>query len=101
MPSVEPKLSPSIRIGARLVGEGQPVFVIAEAGVNHNGNLETALRLVDAAADAGADAVKFQTFKAEELAVEAAGMAEYQKSNLGMQDSKLAMLKKLEPAEAD
>ena len=76
MPSVEPKLSPSIRIGARLVGEGQPVFVIAEAGVNHNGNLETALRLVDAAADAGADAVKFQTFKAEELAVEAAGMAE-------------------------
>ncbi|MEK7473237.1 MAG: N-acetylneuraminate synthase [Patescibacteria group bacterium] len=101
MPSVEPKLSPSIRIGARLVGEGQPVFVIAEAGVNHNGNLETALRLVDAAADAGADAVKFQTFKAEELAVEAAGMAEYQKSNLGMQESQLAMLKKLELAEAD
>jgi N-acetylneuraminate synthase/N,N'-diacetyllegionaminate synthase len=90
-----------VRIGARLVGEGQPVFVIAEAGVNHNGDLDTALRLVDAAADAGADAVKFQTFKAEELAVEAAEMADYQTSNLGVKESQLAMLKKLELAESD
>lgn len=50
----------SLLIGNRLVGDGQPVYVIAEIGINHNGNLDTALRLIDVAADAGADAVKFQ-----------------------------------------
>lgn len=101
MPIFEPKQSPSIRIGTRLVGEGQPVFVIAEAGVNHNGNLDTALQLVDAVADAGADAVKFQTFKAEQVVVASAEMAEYQTRNLGVRESQLAMLKRLELAEAD
>ena len=48
------------------------MFIIAEAGVNHNGDLETALRLVDVAADAGADAVKFQTFRSDQLASPAA-----------------------------
>jgi N-acetylneuraminate synthase len=56
-----------LQIGERLVGEGQPCFVIAEAGVNHNGSLEMALKLVDIAADAGADAVKFQKRELKEL----------------------------------
>ena len=54
-----------IKIGDRLIGEGQPCFVIAEAGINHNGKLHLAKELVTKAAGAGADAVKFQTFKAE------------------------------------
>jgi N-acetylneuraminate synthase/N,N'-diacetyllegionaminate synthase len=56
-----------VRIGEREVGPGRPVYLIAEAGSNHNGNLETAFRLIDAAAQAGADAVKFQIFRAEDL----------------------------------
>lgn len=71
-------------------------LIIAEAGVNHNGNLETALKLVDVAADAGADIVKFQTFKAKNLVTENAKMADYQKANIGSESSQLDMLKKLE-----
>src|SRR5262245_5801687 len=56
-----------IRIGNRLVGDGHPAFVIAEAGINHNGSVETARKLIDVAADAGADAVKFQMRNADEL----------------------------------
>ena len=57
----------SIRIGDKIVGEGQLVFFIAEAGINHDGKLSQALELVERAKEAGADAVKFQTFKAESL----------------------------------
>ena len=53
----------SIRIGSRVVGEGYPCFIVAEAGVNHNGDPKLARQLVDDAAAAGADAVKFQTFR--------------------------------------
>lgn len=77
------------------------VFIIAEAGVNHNGDLDLARRLVDAAVDAGADAVKFQTFRADRLASRLAQRAEYQKENLGGgEQDQLSMLRKLELDEA-
>jgi N,N'-diacetyllegionaminate synthase len=64
-------------IGGRPVGAGEPTFVIAEAGSNHNGDLELAKELIDVAVDAGADAVKFQTFRAEDLYVEDSGQVDY------------------------
>lgn len=72
------------------------VFIIAEAGVNHNGNLETAYRLIDAAVAAGADAIKFQTFKAENLVTRHADKAAYQKIATGADENQLTLLKRLE-----
>ncbi len=72
------------------------IFIIAEAGVNHNGNIETAKKLVDAAALAGADAVKFQTFKAENLVCRNAKKAAYQMETTDIGESQFDMLKKLE-----
>ncbi|MEY8355929.1 N-acetylneuraminate synthase [Lachnospiraceae bacterium 54-53] len=72
------------------------IMIIAEAGVNHNGDIHTARQLIDAASAAGADAVKFQTFRAERLAVPYAGKAEYQKKNTGPSPSQYDMLKELE-----
>lgn len=72
------------------------VFIIAEAGVNHNGDINIAKKLVDAAVEADADAIKFQTFKAEELVCESAKKAEYQIQHTEKSESQLEMLKKLE-----
>ena len=72
------------------------VFIIAEAGVNHNGELKLAKKLIDVAKMAGADAVKFQTFKAETLASENAQKADYQKKNTSSSETQYDMLKKLE-----
>lgn len=71
-------------------------FIIAEAGVNHNGSLEIAKKLVDIAAESGADAIKFQTFKAEKVATGKAIKAEYQIRNTGSGESQFEMLKRLE-----
>ena len=79
----------------------QKTYIIAEAGVNHNGDMALARHLIEAAADAGADAVKFQTFKAEMLASVNAPKAEYQNKITDSAESQLNMLKKLElPLEA-
>jgi len=72
------------------------VFIIAEAGVNHNGCIETAKKLIDVAVEAGVDAVKFQTFKAENLVSKSAKKAEYQKQTTDGDESQFEMIKKLE-----
>ncbi|MEY4760817.1 MAG: N-acetylneuraminate synthase [Pseudomonadota bacterium] len=79
---------------------GESVFVIAEAGVNHNGDPEMARRLIDVAAEAGADAVKFQTFSADRLVTRVAGKAAYQKQSTDAAESQHAMLKRLELSDA-
>ena len=88
-----------VEIADRLIGEGEPCFIIAEAGVNHNGDVKLAKRLIDVAAEAGADAVKFQTFKTEEVVSKRAEKAPYQQKTTGTAETQYEMLKKLELSE--
>lgn len=86
-------------LGEHSIKEGGRVFVIAEAGVNHNGRLDLALKLIDVAADIGADAIKFQTFKAHQVVTKTGAMAEYQKKNLGIEKTQMEMLRAIEMPE--
>ena len=72
------------------------VFIIAEAGVNHNGSIDKAYRLIDVAVESGANAVKFQTFRAESLVSKSAKKADYQKQTTNESESQFEMIKKLE-----
>ena len=76
--------------------ENTSTFIVAEAGVNHNGSLETAKKLIDVSVQAGADAVKFQTFKAGKLVTTNADKARYQIENTGTNESQIEMLRQLE-----
>jgi len=78
------------------IGANQPVYIIAEVGVNHNGDLELAKRLIRAAAHCGADCVKFQTFKAQRVVTKSAPKAAYQLKTTNQDESQEHMLKKLE-----
>lgn len=86
----------TFRIGNRVVGEGAPVFIIAEIGVNHNGDPRLARRMVDAAAKAGADCVKFQTFRAEEFMADREMTYEYRSAGKLVRENMFDMFKRLE-----
>lgn len=85
-----------MKIGNKKIGSSNPCFVIAEAGVNHNGDLSLAEKLIEEAVNAGADAVKFQTFKTKNLLSSGAPKAGYQLKNTSTEETQEDMLKKLE-----
>ena len=85
-----------IKLGRKEIGQGSPVYIIAEAGVNHNGNPESACELARQANQTGADCVKFQTFRAEEIVTKNAPKAAYQLKVTDPKESQFQMLKKLE-----
>ena len=88
-------------IGSRRVGTNEPCFIIAEAGVNHNGDVHLAEQLIEVAADAGADAIKFQTFTADKVVTANADKAAYQKKTTSASESQYDMIKRLELSAQD
>ena len=86
----------SLQIPGKKISPSGPVFVIAEAGVNHNGEISRALELIDVAAEAKVDAIKFQLFHTEQLVTQQAPQAAYQSKNMGQEESQFDMLKRLE-----
>ena len=84
------------KIQGKVIGPGEPVFLVAEAGVNHNGDIDLAHRLIDAAVDAGADAVKFQTFITEEVVSKKAPLAGHHLANIKEVVTHFDLIKKLE-----
>ena len=89
-------MNKTLCIEQKNIGPGHPVFIIAEAGVNHNGDIELAKQLVSKAKECGADCIKFQTFKAERVVTEDAPKASYQLKTTDEQESQIEMLRKLE-----
>jgi N,N'-diacetyllegionaminate synthase len=88
------------RIGGRVLAPGEPVYIVAEGGVNHDGDPEKALKIVDAAKKCGADAVKFQLFTPENLVAAGAPLARYQRKSSGGMDQR-EMLERLKLSERD
>lgn len=84
-----------IKLADRVIGPDQPIFIIAEAGVNHNGDIKIAKQLIKAAAEAGVEAIKFQTFKAEQVTTKQSPTAAYQKKNVG-EENQWQLLRPLE-----
>jgi N-acetylneuraminate synthase len=92
---------PVLELAGHKIGPAFPCFIVAEAGVNHNGDLSLARQLVDVAAASGADAVKFQTFRAEKVVAAGAPKAAYQLETTGAEEDQLEMIRRLElPFEA-
>lgn len=85
-----------ITIGNRVIEENSPTFIIAEAGVNHNGDLDIAKKMIDVAAQSGVDAIKFQSFKTKHLILENVEKAPYQKKSTSNSETQAEMLKRLE-----
>ncbi len=90
-----------VKIEDKLVGDGEPVFIVAEAGVNHNGDVDLGKKLIDVAKDAETDAVKFQAFKAKNVVTKYAEKAKYQKETTGPNKSQYNMMKRLELKDED
>lgn len=95
------KMKKEIKIENKIIGENHPVFIIAEAGVNHNGDINMAKKLIDAAVEAKADAVKFQSFKAEKLNTKNAPKANYHIETTGEKGSWFDLLKSQELSKRD
>jgi N,N'-diacetyllegionaminate synthase len=92
----------AVSVAGRRIGRGEPCFLVAEIGVNHNGDVDLARRLIASAADAGADAVKFQTWITDKVVADTAPLAAYQNANLGSDAvSQREMLERLELSRPD
>jgi N-acetylneuraminate synthase len=90
-----------IQIYNKVIGNNHPVFIIAEGGVNHNGDMKIAKKLVDIAKNSGADAIKFQTYKTNNLVTKSAKLTDYQLQNIKENKSQYTMLRDLELSNID
>jgi N,N'-diacetyllegionaminate synthase len=91
----------AVKIGRREVGDGHPPFVIGEVGINHNGDFERAVAMIDIARDAGCDCVKFQTFKADELVIDTSVTYTYQSQGKEVTESQWSMFRRHELTASD